>query len=347
MPNMRSLFSVAAICVLPFLASAQSPDPCPRFAPGSAITPPPNLFSQNGVLTVNFTYQTEVDSNGLTRYCFVTDTGAQSPTLHVHPGDQLIINLTNGLPQTPSNMAPMPGMTVSGVTCTPGALMTNASVNLHYHGTRSAPSCHQDEVISTIVNAGATYAYNLQFPADEPPGLYWYHPHIHGIAEAAVLGGASGAIIVDGIQNVNPAVAGMPWQLLVIRDNLIPGFSQPGQPAWNISLNYIPIPYPSYPPAVIQIKPGQQQFWRVLNASADTIINLQVQYDGVPQTLSVIALDGVPVNSQDGTTKGTSINETSILVPPAVRRVDCHRPFHQREIGAAHDPGREYRPRRR
>ena len=63
----------------------------------------------------------------------------------------------------------------------------------------------------------------MQFPLDEPPGLYWYHPHIHGISEAAVLGGASGALIVEGIQNVNPEVAGLPQQVLMIRDNLVPG----------------------------------------------------------------------------------------------------------------------------
>jgi hypothetical protein len=27
--------------------------PCPRFAPGSLVPEPPNLFSQNGVLTVS------------------------------------------------------------------------------------------------------------------------------------------------------------------------------------------------------------------------------------------------------------------------------------------------------
>ena len=319
MSRVRLFLAVAAVAVIHSSSFAQTSDPCPRFPTGSMVAAPPDLYSQNGVLTVNFTYQTEVDSNGLTRYCFVTGSGAQSPTLHVNPGDELIINLTNGLPQTPANMAPMPEMTVSGASCTPGAMMTSASVNIHYHGTNTPPLCHQDEVITTLVNAASTFRYQVLFPADEPPGLYWYHPHVHGIAEAAVLGGASGAIIVEGIQNVNPSVAGLPQRNLIIRDNLIPGLPQPGQPAWDISLNYIPIPYPSYPPALIQIKPGEKQFWRVLNASADTIVNLQVVYDGVAQTVSVIALDGVPVNSQDGTTKGTSISENQILIPPAGR----------------------------
>jgi FtsP/CotA-like multicopper oxidase with cupredoxin domain len=59
-------------------------------------------------------------------------------------------------------------------------------------------------VIRTMINSGETFQYDVQFPLDEPPGLYWYHPHIHGISEAAVQGGASGALIVEGIQNINP-----------------------------------------------------------------------------------------------------------------------------------------------
>ena len=79
-------------------------------------------------------------------------------------------------------------------------MMTAASVNMHYHGTNTPPMCHQDEVIKTLINAGETFTYDLHFPFDEPPGLYWYHPHIHGISEAAVQGGASGAIIVEGLR---------------------------------------------------------------------------------------------------------------------------------------------------
>ena len=94
--------------------------------------------------------------------------------------------------------------------------MNNTSVNMHFHGANISPTCHSDEVIHTIVNAGQSYTYSLKFPADEPPGLYWYHPHIHGFAEAALQGGASGAIIVDGIESVQPAVKGLPSRTLIM-----------------------------------------------------------------------------------------------------------------------------------
>lgn len=321
---MSALFGwIAWGLLLPAGALAQQP--CPRFPAGSTLTAPPDLFSHDGVLTVNFTYETRVDQNGSNLFCFVTDNGTQDPTLHVRPGDLLVINFKNGLSASaaPHLKHAMPDMVVSGSpsdTC--GAVtMTSTSVNIHYHGTNTSPTCHSDEVIHTLVNAGENFQYRVQFPSDEPPGLYWYHPHVHGIAEPAVQGGASGAIVVEGIENVNPAVAGLRERVMLIRDNNVPGNPTPGGavPSWDISVNYIPIPYPTFTPAVIPMQRGEKQFWRVVNATADTILDLQVQYDGVPQPLQVIGLDGVPVGSQDGTGQGRSFTATDILLPTAGR----------------------------
>ena len=307
---------------------------CPRYAPGSSLVEAKDLFSSHGLLRVNLTYKTRVDKDGNSLYCFMTDDGVQNPTLHVRPGDELMISLKNDLPSSmnPSfkkgatkgmNMGGMPELSVSaqGLANCGGMVMTDSSVNLHYHGTNTPPTCHQDEVIKTLINAGETFQYDLHFPYDEPPGLYWYHPHIHGIAEAAVLGGASGAIIVEGIENINHDVAGLPERTLIIRDNLIPESVNQGNdaPAWDVSLNYIPVAYPGYTPAVIPMKPLQKQFWRVLNASADTIADLQVQYDGVPQELQVVAIDGVPTGSQDGTSEGKTLVRKHFLLAPAAR----------------------------
>jgi len=321
---MFALFALFATgLLLPVCALAQQP--CPRFPAGSTLAAPPDLFSDDGVLTVNFTYETRVDQNGNTLFCFVTDNGTQNPTLHVRPGDLLVINFKNGLSASaaPHGKHAMPDMAVSGSpsdVC--GAVtMTATSVNIHYHGTNTSPTCHSDEVIHTLVNAGERFQYRVQFPSNEPPGLYWYHPHVHGIAETAVQGGASGAIIVEGIENVNPAVAGLRERVMVIRDNHVPGNPTPGGavPSWDLSVNYIPVPYPTYTPAVIPMRRGEKQFWRVVNATADTILDLQVQYDGVPQPLQVIGLDGVPVGSQDGTGQGRSFTATDILLATAAR----------------------------
>jgi FtsP/CotA-like multicopper oxidase with cupredoxin domain len=317
------LLALTALCALA-QTNASFNGPCPRFAPGSTVFPPPDLFSQNGQLTVNLSYNTMPDPNGNTRYCFTTPNGTESPTLHVNPGDTLTVTVTNNLPAPTSAASMAPATNASSTVC--GAATQNAaSVNVHYHGTNTSPACHSDEVIHTLINSGQTFTYNVVFPSNEPPGLYWYHPHVHGLAEAAVQGGASGAIVVEGIQNVQPAVAGLPERIFVIRDQLLPvgdpPESAPGGPVpgWDLSVNYVPILYPNYVPGNIQMQPGAQEFWRVSNSCADTVLDLQVVYNGVPQTIQIVGMDGVPTGSQDGTMPGTLVPATDVLLPPASR----------------------------
>src|SRR5262249_26131078 len=196
-----------------------------------------------------------------------------------------------------------------------------------YHGTNTSPTCQQDEVIKTIINSGETFQYNVAFPADEPPGLYWYHPHVHGIAEHSVQGGAAGAIVVDGVQDVQPAVSRMRQRFLIVRDQVVPGNPTPEDniPSWDVTLNYVPITSPTNPafndyvPAIIQMRPGDQEFWRVSNSAADTILDLQYVFDGQPQTMLVTNIDGVAVNSQDGALPGSLIPVTDFLLPTASR----------------------------
>lgn len=93
-------------------AHAQSPDPsdadCPRSTPGLVVAPPPDLYSQNGTLEVSFAFQTAVDEQGLARYCFIANGTPvlEAPTLHVNPGDQLIIHFQNALPPVSPSSEP-------------------------------------------------------------------------------------------------------------------------------------------------------------------------------------------------------------------------------------------------
>jgi FtsP/CotA-like multicopper oxidase with cupredoxin domain len=142
------------------------------------------VFSSHGVLSLNLTYTTRVDSSDNTLYSFTTDDGFQSPTLHVKPGDKLLLTLKNARPPplATSPMAGMAGMqaapeisiseTASASVNCGGTAMTSTSVNLHYHGTNTPPHGHQDEVVKTLVNSGESFQHDLHFPLDEPPGLY-------------------------------------------------------------------------------------------------------------------------------------------------------------------------------
>src|SRR5580698_1631932 len=263
---------------------------CARFAAGSSVSAPPELKSQNGVLEVTMQFLTVVDSQGLTRYCYVTSTGLEAPTLRVNPGDQLIIHFTNSLPapaspSTGDNMAGMKMTLSSAGASTSSACngaMTASATNIHFHGTNVTPVCGQDEVVHTLVQPGQSFDYNVQIPANEPPGLYWYHPHPHGFSEGQVQGGATGALIVNGLQNVDASLAGLTERTFVIRDQLVPASESddPNIPAWDISINYVPVTYPDYTPAIIQTPAGQQELWRVANTAADTILDLQYLVNG-------------------------------------------------------------------
>ncbi len=320
----RIVIAAGVLLFLPLTAFSQAPGPCPRPAPGGPVTPPAELFSHNGVLNAIFNYFTAVDAAGRTLFCFVTPEGMQAPTLHVLPGDTLNVTVTNLVPAPPPGS---PTEVVSNPSNRCGdSTMTITSLNVHYHGTNTAPACHSDEVIHTVINSGESFQYSLHFPLNEPPGLYWYHPHVHGLAEAAVQGGASGAIIVGGIAQLQPAVAGLPERVLIVRDQPVAGAPDPGGliPAWDVSLNYVPIPYvalphPGFIPSTLTMQSGKREFWRVANASADTILDLKLSYDGVAQPLTLVALDGVPVNSQDGTRPGVTLTQNHVLIAPAGR----------------------------
>jgi hypothetical protein len=107
----------------------------------------PDIISAAGILDVRFSYQHSFDAANRELFCFMTPDGWQNPTLHVNPGDRLIIPVTNNLP------AGSDPMVLNAPTCG-ASVMNNTSVNIHYHGTNTSPTCHQDDVIKTIVNAG-------------------------------------------------------------------------------------------------------------------------------------------------------------------------------------------------
>jgi FtsP/CotA-like multicopper oxidase with cupredoxin domain len=296
-------------------------NPCPRFNPGSVVDNPPALFSSDGVLVVRFSYEHRFDSDGTELLCFMTPDGLQDPTLHVNPGDHLIITVTNNTPSTPAFM-PLLTPPKCG-----NPQPTKSSINIHYHGTNTSPACHQDNVTRTVINSGETFQYNVAFPSDEPSGLYWYHPHIHMLGEHSVQGGATGAIIVEGIENQQPAVSGLRERILMVRDQPVPGNPTPigNIPSFDLTLNYIPITSPTDPnsnifvPPVLPMQPGEKEFWRVSNSTADVILDLQYVFDGVPQTMQLVAVDGVPLNSQDSTGPGSLMDVTHFTLPTASR----------------------------
>jgi hypothetical protein len=136
----------------------------------------------------------------------------------------------------------------------------------------------------------------------------------------------------------------LPERLFVVRDqdlvhpNALPSKSEPvlprklidrdgdsanngtgfGKPAKDLSINFVPVPYPDYPPATIRIRPGERQLWRIVNAGSVTYSNLAVIFGRTAQKVGLVAIDGVPMNVPLG--KSPPITWVDhIGVPPGAR----------------------------
>ena len=185
--------------------------------------------------------------------------------------------------------------------------MGDTSTNVHFHGLNVPPKCHQDEVIHTTIQANAPpFQYSIQIPANEPPGLYWYHPHPHGFTKTQVVGGAAGALIVEGLEKLRPEAAGLPARVFVIRQRLEPGGSDESSV---LSINFVPFHENLF--ARILTKPSEKELWRLLNASSTQFLQLQLLNQGLPLKVTVVGLDGVPLAAPQQT--------DTVVIPPAGR----------------------------
>lgn len=331
-------------------ARAATPEACPQPAIGSAVTQPAEIEGVGGLLRVELRMRSEVDAHGRVRYCYVSADDKIAPTLRLNPGDWLVVELKNEIaPATVHANAKEVPMAKGNVTAKAdpcaGGIMIDGATNLHFHGLAVPPVCHQDEAVRTMVEPGApVFEYRLRIPENTPPGLYWYHPHPHGFTKAQVLGGASGALIIEGIEKANPLTSGLPERVLVMRDQelmnpdatpVVTGSMPPpivlrdaegdilnngtggGKPAKDLSVNFVTVSFPEYRPATVTMRAGQRELWRVLNASAITYLDLQVLFAGKAQALGVVALDGAPTNLLTG--KAEMKWQSNALLPPAGR----------------------------
>ena len=271
-----------------------------------ALRQPPEVRSQSRV--VSFTLHAALDAEG--RDSFSYNGRSIAPTIHAYPGDTLKIAYVNDLPVHSAESCAI----------SPCRNMTN----LHFHGLEISPQAPQDDVIDMMAMPGDTLHYVVRIPRDHPPGLFWYHTHPHGESHRQALDGMSGAIVIEGMERYYPEVRNLREQVLVVRGESIehdaeaPNLlrrvdaqpplcgSESGETDRIFTVNGEVRP-------AISINPGERQFWRIVNASADRYMDLQLD----TQKLEIVALDGMPLAYHD------SKNPTKIvehaLVPPAGR----------------------------
>jgi FtsP/CotA-like multicopper oxidase with cupredoxin domain len=246
-------------------------------------------------------------SDGRDSFAFNGQTVA--PTIRVSPGDTLKITYVNDLPQP------------AGEQCSIGPCMN--MTNLHFHGLGISPKAPADDVLDMIAMPGQTLQYVVRIPASQEPGLYWYHTHPHGESEQQVVDGMSGAIIVEGMERYVPVVRGLPERIIILRgpairqdangqaavkkvEAAVNGCGNSEAPERVLTINGDLRP-------TINIAPGERQFWRIVNASADRYAD--VQLDGEPW--QIVALDGMPLAYHDPERPVRVADH--VLLPPASR----------------------------
>src|ERR1700690_602997 len=185
--NMRSVsrcLLAIVVCGFSFLrVTAQCPN---RPDIGTVVHDALSLNSANGVLNAELTMKHSVDTSGYNHYCLNYQSGkeeVEAPTLRLNQGDQLVLDVKDRIESDDDSAGmgmDMSGLPVCGDTGTP----TLSSTNMHFHGLNVPPICHQDDVLTTLIQPDKPpFRFNIQIPTNEPPGLYWYHPHGHGFTE--------------------------------------------------------------------------------------------------------------------------------------------------------------------
>jgi FtsP/CotA-like multicopper oxidase with cupredoxin domain len=299
--SLRSTITAAAILVIVgFCSLGLSGNP-------RAMLPnPPELRAKNH--TLSLTLHAGITPEGKDSFYF--DGQPIAPTLRLSPGDQLKIIYTNDLPAKPQESCAI----------SPCMDMTN----LHFHGLTVSPDAPQDDVLNMMAMPGQSLRYTVQIPKDHPPGLYWYHPHPHGESHRQALDGMSGALVIERIESYFPPLAGLRERVLVVRGRSIVNDPQSAELKHSVELRSdICGAEPEAPEEVftvngsmrpqIGIAPGERQFWRLVNASADRY--LDVQLEGQP--LEIVAMDGMPIALHDANHPTRSAEH--VLLPPAGR----------------------------
>jgi len=159
---------------------------------------PEELASFNGTLDVVLNISMEFTLNE-TRYSPQYNGGPIGPTLRLKPGDLLIVTLNNDLEpsdgdemdnldfvQDPDSETDDPArvamvynrLSEVGTMHDPEEGFWGFSLqNIHFHGAQFPPSV---EDLGNVTDGDEQMILEYQIPDDQPPGLFWYHPQVHG-----------------------------------------------------------------------------------------------------------------------------------------------------------------------
>ncbi|MDF3313342.1 multicopper oxidase family protein [Rhodococcus sp. T2V] len=184
--------------------------------------------------------------------------GVPGPTLRIRPGDRLRVRLRNRLTEP---------------------------TNLHLHGLHVSPAGNGDNPFLRI-EPGQDFDYEYQLPDTHLPGVYWYHPHHHGLVADQIFGGLYGAIIVDDPEPI-PVTR---ERVLVISDLTLDSAGRIAPASMMDRMlgreGNLVLVNGQHRPTVTAV-PGTWERWRIVNACVSRYLRLRL--DG--QHLQLLGLD--------------------------------------------------------
>src|ERR1700730_12341678 len=149
--------------------------------------------------------------------------------LALTPGDTLKIRYVNRLPKVdPLKLRHEPDPGEANLYLNPSNLHTHGVLTPTRAATRSDPTFGDFIYVSIFNSANGipvpqtthqhgpivmdTVDFKIPIPANHPSGLFWFHPHVHGIVLNQVVQGLSGMITIGNVgDNLHGDAANSPW----------------------------------------------------------------------------------------------------------------------------------------
>ena len=226
---------------------------------GGDFTDPKQLRSSNGRLQVRLEASAgSVQLGGQQASALGYNGGIPGPTLRLRGGDAFAVELVNSM---------------------------DVPTNLHVHGLHVSPQGNGDNVFN-VVEPGHSFRYEYRLPADHPPGVYWYHPHHHGMVADQIFAGLFGAIIVEDAQPVDVSRE----RVMVVSDTTLDGSGTVAGPSPMDRMlgregELVLVNGQRNPK--LSARPGERERWRIVNTCVARY--LQLRLDG--QQMQLLGID--------------------------------------------------------
>ncbi|MEO2167444.1 MAG: multicopper oxidase domain-containing protein, partial [bacterium] len=204
------------------------------------------------------------------------------PTWELAPGDTFVVTLENELSEQPTN--------------------------LHFDGMNVTPIANDtwsgDDVFVSV-EPGASQLYFFKVPDDHPTGVFSYRASPFGLTAGQVGNGMAGAIVVTGLLDPFPQLAGLPQRMMLLKDVQYAADGSLLTPPDTAVTTLLTVNGQVRPR--IKAQPGEMQLWNIVNGSADLYYRISL----AGHTLHELA--------RDGNLHTRLVAQQRILLPPSAR----------------------------